>query len=337
MRTGIILALSLISLSVFAQIPNGYYDSANGLSGNSLKEALYNIIKDHEEFSYTSSSTDTWDILKESDQDPNNSNNVILIYSGESVNGPQEYNNNNGWTREHVWAKSRGDFGTSRGAGTDCHHLKPCSGSMNSTRSNRAFGEGGTEVFYDGYNTGNFKGTDYTYEPRDAVKGDVARMILYMAVRYEGENGEPDLELTESVYGSTDKQPIHGIKTTILKWHKEDPVDDFERRRNNVIYSYQKNRNPFIDHPEFVSQIWETNTSISDGVRAKNPIKWTVNGNVLNLESDQLMNRIELYDMTGQRIFTTSGLGANSFSVNTSRKGIVIVLIDNVKPFKVVL
>ena len=113
------LIIFLPSLILSAQIPTGYYDCALGLADGDLKYALNQIIDNHTEFSYTSSSIDVWDILKETDRDPNNSDNVILIYSGISINAAQEYNNANGWTREHVWAKSRGDFGTVTGPGTD--------------------------------------------------------------------------------------------------------------------------------------------------------------------------------------------------------------------------
>ena len=132
-------AVIFFTISVTAQIPNGYYDSALNLADDDLKYALNQIIDNHIEFPYTSQSVDTWDILKETDRDPDNSNNVILIYSGVSVNGPQEYNNGNGWTREHVWAKSRGDFGTSPGPGTDVHALRPLDNTTNSIRSNRGF------------------------------------------------------------------------------------------------------------------------------------------------------------------------------------------------------
>ena len=86
------------SLSI-GQIPSGYYNTAENKSDQALRLALHNIINDHIDYPYTSSFTDTWDILKVSDADPNNANNVILIYTGESVNGPQEYD---GWNREHV-------------------------------------------------------------------------------------------------------------------------------------------------------------------------------------------------------------------------------------------
>src|SRR5690554_8028710 len=128
--------LLLFSLqTLFAQIPPGYYTSVNGLGGDDLKAELNNIIKDHVKFPYTSNnSIDVWDIIIETDRDPNNPNNVILIYTGESVNGPQTYNNGSGWNREHVWAKSRGNFGTAQGPGTDVHHLRPSNISVNSAR-----------------------------------------------------------------------------------------------------------------------------------------------------------------------------------------------------------
>ena len=75
-------------------------------------------------------------------------------------------------------------------------------------------------------------------------------------VRYEGDSGEEDLEMTETILSSSSKSPLHGVRSTLLEWHELDPVDDFERNRNDVIYSYQGNRNPFIDHPELVDYIW---------------------------------------------------------------------------------
>ena len=95
----ILCAFSLIT-SLQAQVPNGYYNSAENKSDQDLRLALHNIIDEHIEFLYTSSSTDTWDILQESDQDPNNINNVLLIYTRESVDGSQEYNSGSGWNRE---------------------------------------------------------------------------------------------------------------------------------------------------------------------------------------------------------------------------------------------
>ncbi|MEP0985574.1 endonuclease [Ekhidna sp.] len=256
-----ILMLIVTSVSI-AQIPAGYYNAAQGKSGSELKTALNTIIKGHTEYPYSSSTTDTWDILKETDVDPNNPSNVIGLYSAFSMNAAAEYDGGNGWTREHVWAKSRGDFGTTPGAGTDVHHLRAEDASTNSARSNRNFDEA-TVQYVDG--SGQYSGptqsytggsSSFTWEPRDAVKGDVARMLFYMATRYEGEAGEPDLELTETLLGSGDKSPLHAKLSVLLLWHQQDPVDAYEQTRNDIIYGYQGNRNPFIDHPEYVDSIW---------------------------------------------------------------------------------
>ncbi|MCK5537279.1 MAG: endonuclease [Bacteroidales bacterium] len=246
--------------TLIAQVPDGYYTSANGINGTDLKTALYHIIKGHTEYPYTAGTTDVWDILKESDKDPNNSENVILLYTGLSVNAAQEYNSANGWTREHVWAKSRGSFTTDdEGAGTDAHNLRPENSATNTMRSNRWFAECSVEYSYNNVATGSYYSTtDWFWKPRDEVKGDVARMIFYMATRYEGENGEPDLEVIDYIPAEQyTNDPVHAKLSDLLLWHLEDPVDDFERNRNEVVYGYQNNRNPFIDHPEYVNSIWE--------------------------------------------------------------------------------
>ncbi|NOZ46475.1 MAG: T9SS type A sorting domain-containing protein, partial [Chlorobi bacterium] len=228
------------------QIPDGYYDNAEGLSGDALKSALHNIIKNHTELSYNALRDY---ILKASDEDPNNSNNVILLYTGRSQSKSSFGGDPNEWNREHVWAKSHGGFGNDPPAGTDAHHIRPSDVSVNSDRSSKDFDEGGTQH---SEATGCYY-TSNTWEPRDAVKGDVARMMFYMSVRYEGDNSEPDLELVNAVGTSG---PEFGNLATLLNWNEQDPVDEFESHRNEVIYSYQHNRNPFIDHPEYAALIW---------------------------------------------------------------------------------
>ncbi|GAB5417007.1 MAG: endonuclease I family protein [Crocinitomicaceae bacterium] len=261
------LLLLLLPLGCFSQIPQGYYDSAVGLTGDSLKTQLYQIIKDHTEFPYTSSATDVWDILKDTDKDTLNANNVILLYSGWSVDADQEYNNGNGWNREHVWAKSHGDFGTAIGPGTDVHALRPCDISVNSARSNRWFAECSTEYIDSDGATGSYSSSsEWVWKPREEVKGDVARMIFYMATRYEGENGEPDLQVIDYIPSNNNSTlPYHARLYDLLQWHLDDPVSDWEVNRNDIIYyGYQNNRNPFIDHPEFVTQIWTSSLSVEE-------------------------------------------------------------------------
>lgn len=222
-----------------------YYATAMGKTGDELKAALHSIIKGHTKLSYDQAR----EALKSTDEDPNNKNNVILLYTNRSQAKSTFGSSGDAWNREHVWAKSHGDFGTTMGAGTDIHHLRPTDASVNSSRGHLDFDNGGTahsectECRYD----------SDSWEPPNRVKGDIARMLMYMAVRYEG-NGEIDLELADKV--NTYPTPFHGKLSVLLEWNQLDPVDAFEMRRNDVIQSYQKNRNPFIDHPEWADMIW---------------------------------------------------------------------------------
>ncbi len=225
-----------------------YYAGAVGKSGSALRSSLHTIIsRDVTRLSYDQ----VWTALKATDQDPANSANVIEIYSGRSVPKSSQGGDPDDWNREHVWAKSHGDFGTSTGPGTDIHHLRPSDVSVNGARGNLDFDEGGSSVFQCG---GCARDGD-SFEPRDAVKGDVARMIFYMAIRYEGGDGFADLEPNDRVGNGS--APAMGRVSVLLRWNAEDPPDAFESRRNDVIFtSYQRNRNPFIDHPEWVDSIF---------------------------------------------------------------------------------
>jgi endonuclease I len=240
---------SSFTLTISDPASNNYYSGINGsLTGSALKAALNNLIKGHTTYSYDA----LWGLLRETDEDPNNSNNVILLYTGRS----QSKNSNGGgaddWNREHVWPQSHGDNGTSQGIGTDLHHLRPTDASVNSSRGNLDFDNGGsahseaTECRFD----------SDSWEPRDAVKGDVARMMFYMDVRYEGNDAYHDLELVDNIPSAPNNEPRLAKLSTLLQWHQQDPPDAFEMNRNDVIYSYQNNRNPFIDHPEWVAAIY---------------------------------------------------------------------------------
>ena len=330
--------LLFISNSVLSQIPAGYYNGTDGLSGSDLKNTLHNIIKNHTEFTYTSSGTDVWDILKQTDKDPDNSNNVIFIHTGWSVNAAQEYNGAKGWSREHVWAKSHGDFGTETGAGTDVHALRPCDISVNEARSNYDFANGG-EIYVDAGNdntsgTTLCKKTSNSWETRDAAKGDVARMIFYMSVRYEGENDEPDLELVDNVNSSPNKESFHGKVTDLIEWHINDPVDDWERNRNDIIYNdYQHNRNPFIDHPEFVEKIWPEIVNIKriekkiDLNIYPNPVKDTFYVDFLNSNLKPI--DIVLINIKGETIKKIKVTNDKvSILTNNLQKGIYLVKIN---------
>ncbi len=321
MKKFIVLFLLILGITGYAQIPAGYYDSAAGLTGEELKTALHNIIDNH--------TIKTYDeiryLLDETDRDPNNPNNLILLYKGTSVSNV--WDGGTTYNREHVWAKSHGDFGETPPAGSDLHHLRPTDPSVNSSRGEKDFDNGGTQ-----HPEATECNTDFdSWEPRPAVKGDIARMMFYMATRYEGDvAGELDLELVN--YTGT-SGPIFGKLGTLLEWNEQDPVDDFERNRNEVIYSYQHNRNPFIDHPEWVALIWngDYNNSPSISSIVKNPLYpgptqsvsvsasvTDSDGSVLSvklnwgLSSDNLNNTITMALSSGSTYVTTTDIPAQS-------------------------
>lgn len=227
-----------------------YYKGTEGLTGNMLRLAINDIIKDHRELPYR----DIWGVLAEAHRDPANPNNIVLLYSGRSQAVSRNSGNNNSdqdaWNREHVWAKSHG-LGRpgSGGPATDAHNLWPTDASINQSRGNKDFDNGGT-AHHEAPET-NSDGD--SWEPQQSVRGDVARTMFYMAARYDGAEGEPDLELVDFTNTSGS---AFGKLCTLLAWHIADPVSETENRRNSVIHRVQGNRNPFIDHPEWVVAIW---------------------------------------------------------------------------------
>lgn len=227
--------------------PGDYYAGTEGLTGAALEAALHDIISEQRRITYDQ----VWEALEDTDEDPSNPSNVILLYSGASQAKSTNGGGVDDWNREHVWAKSHGDFGEATGPGTDVHHLRPTDVTVNSTRGNKDFDEGGSPV---AQAPGSLTDAD-SFEPRDADKGDVARMILYMSVRYEGGDGFPDLEADDAVGASS--APRHGKLSVLLEWNAQDPPSEFERTRNEKIYeTWQGNRNPFVDHPEWADAIW---------------------------------------------------------------------------------
>jgi len=246
MKKTLILFIAILATSAMAMAQQtGYYNGTSGKDGDNLKTALHNIIKGHTPYSY----------YKQSDVDPDNPDNLILVYTGRSHDANDFGTGGDHINREHVWAKSHGNFTDWMPMYSDVHNLKPADASVNVARSNKDFDNGGvqhseaTECYY----------TDSTWEARDAVKGDIARIIFYMATRYEGDGGEIDLEVVD--WNNTYPNAQHGKLSTLLEWNLQDPPDEFERNRNNVIYSFQHNRNPFIDNPDFAQLIWGGETA----------------------------------------------------------------------------
>ncbi|MFK5891384.1 MAG: endonuclease [Flavobacteriaceae bacterium] len=236
--------------------PNGYYNSLNGLADVNLRQALQNIIANPSvvrEQTYA----DIIDILKEADQNPANSNQVWLLYTeqGRAKLDFQLTSSNVGkWNREHTFPRSLAGYNSLdllddvadgkdiywttnkdslRHGNSDAHALRAADGPENSARNNKNYG-----IEYNGP-TGTL----------GSFKGDVARSVLYMAVRYNG---------LEVVNGLSTKVGELGDLATLLTWHRNDPPDDYEMNRNNIVYTWQFNRNPFIDQPDLIEYIWGT-------------------------------------------------------------------------------
>lgn len=234
----------------------------NNLSAAEIKTKITDAIsQNHKNLSYS----EAWSALTQTDEDPTNTNNVILLYSGISLpkmsNGSAEQSTDpDNWNREHVWPKSHGFSSSGLEAYTDIHHLRPTDISINSSRGNLDFDNSDGPLPEAPAN--NFDAD--SFEPRDSVKGDVARMIFYMDTRYEGMDATPDLQVVDRL--TTVGEAALGRLCRLLEWNAVDPVDATEQNRNNRIYEYQGNRNPYIDHPEWVNLIFSAEAcSLDDG------------------------------------------------------------------------
>lgn len=259
--------------------PQTYYASVSGLQGNALKAALNDIIKNHTRYDY---SPCTWEILKQADEHPADPNSVIGIYTRRAIlktDRDQGGNTPDYWNREHVWPKGHGFPNSGQYAYTDTHMLRASDKSVNADRGNRDFASGGIQH---SECTGCYYTAD-TWEPPDAVKGDIARIMFYMVVRYEGSDSSstPDLELVDNTTASG--QPLMGELCELLQWHIDDPVSAAETGRNGVIYSWQGNRNPFIDHPEYALPIWGAECGIVIAEEEDNDIPFPLWMNLLLL------------------------------------------------------
>ena len=311
----------------------GYYNSLDGLADVQLRQALQEIIAAPGEIR-TQTYADVIDILKKADQNPANSNQVWLLYTeeGRAKLDFQTTSNSVGrWNREHTFPRSRGGFfsieeddiadginvfwetnaDSLRHGNSDAHALRATDGPENSARSNLHYGE--------------YVGPVGTL---GSFKGDVARSVLYMDIRYNGlqvVNGFPDIE------GQL------GDLTTLLNWHRNDLPDDFEMNRNNVVYTWQFNRNPLIDQPELVEylwgnkigQIWNVALDIDDVEALKvqiypNPTNSRIN--IIGIEGEYI---IDIFSIEGQKLATHKGKVETFFDLNLAN-GIYFLKISTV-------
>lgn len=294
-------------------IPAGYYDTLEGLSGNSLKQALQEIIA-NPAVVRAHSYGDIWEILKQADQNPANSNEVWMHYVEAPKAKLDQQVGSSGigkWVREHVFAQSRGGFssGTSStadginiwlptnandilSAHADAHHLHAEDGQENILKSNKDFG-----LDYNGP-----VGTQGKW------RGDVARALFYMAVRYNG------LSLVNGNPSDVTGNKIMGDLASLLTWNVTDARDDFEMNRNNYIYTWQMNRNPFVDYPNLADYIFGANYGQpwSATLSSENP---SVNSILVypNPTTDYIIvsglegnSKVEIYTITGQLVQETN-------------------------------
>ena len=274
----ILMSFLLIVLSISALVfidlntteaASSYYASTEGLTGTALLNELATITRTNHT-RYTSYD-DIKSMNPKSDPDPNNSSKLLDFYSRISVNAA--WDGGSTWNREHVWPQSLsgGLYGTS-GAGSDIHHIRPTISSINSKRGNMKFTDfdviGQTANEYK-YNSKLAAYTNNTYwEPLDNVKGDTARIVMYMYMHYSKEvsanasfGKAGSLSLTNIVYGKGGSKDA--ALQILLYWNKLDPVDTYESNRNEYCASVTGTRNPFIDYPEFADAIWSNGSSIN--------------------------------------------------------------------------
>lgn len=264
-----------------ADPPTGYYAAAAGKSGPPLVSALHGIIDGHTPLPYTRSgnsdwhdrqNVDVWEALVYTDaacpDEAPRCGLIRLLYLDETRHIDQANRGagaNDAWDREHVWPKSRGFPKKAQDGYTDLHHLRPADRNINGTHSNYGYDNGGKVVMdkrADGSKaptTARLDSANNSFEPPDRAKGQVARMIFYMAVRYgpgddAGDEKMPDLALRDE--NGRVKQAWIGDLCTLVSWNNMFGPTAFERRRNDRVMELQGNRNPFIDEPGWANLIW---------------------------------------------------------------------------------
>jgi endonuclease I len=276
----------------------GYYSRVNTSSASQLRCSLHATIRGHTAYPYSGGTTNAWTILEIADEDPNNSGRILDAYRNRSFAKVTEragtgtgivYNREHTWPNSLGFGSATGNLGLPHSPYTDTHMLYLTESVYNADRGNKPYanctqasgcservteannGSGGGSGAYPG-NSNWVKSPDGnggSFEVWGKRKGDMARAIMYMAIRYEGGThpttgqSEPDLELTDnrSLIVITSSSPAYmGLLSTLVAWHQADPPDAAERARNEVIYSFQGNRNPFIDHPEWGTSALFTST-----------------------------------------------------------------------------
>ncbi len=324
MKKTITLLLSLtLAFYAVAQAPSNYYNSANGLTGNQLKMALHNIIKGHTTISYSQIWNAFWSTDNKGDgivwdmySDVPGGTPAYVYHLGEDQCG-NYHGEGDCYNREHSWPQSW--FNSQTTPRTDLHHIFATDGQVNHDRAAYPFGEvrSASSTFTNGSKLGPSKTPGYTgtvFEPIDEYKGDFARALMYMSVRYYTEDGS---------WGSSDMTTKSEIKPwaiqLLLRWNEQDPVSQKEIDRNNAIYNdYQHNRNPFVDHPEYARMIWDPTWHVVEENQGTlhlfpNPIE---RGQTLHLSGNaHTFDAVAICDLCGRTLLKASGNAVGDFAV----------------------
>lgn len=316
----------------WSQIPPGYYDDAEGLTGDALRQALKDIIDDHTVVDNTA----IWFHFQQIDQKPNGE--VWDIYS-DAPGGTPPYTYNFGadqcgnydgegdcFNREHAFPQSWYDDAPPMS--TDLFHIYPTDGFVNGMRSNNPFGEVGIASFFsqNGSKLGNctFPGFNgIVFEPIDAYKGDLARSYFYMLTRYADQ-----VDGWESAMVQGDDLSVWS-KNLLLEWAEADPVSQKEVDRNEGIYAIQGNRNPYIDHPEFVIYVWDE-MSVGTEETAEQHFNIWVGNRTLHIQgnnSGQLS--VQITNSTGQVVYQEASTTADIRLPHSIVSGVYVVKVQS--------
>lgn len=345
MKKFLLLFFTLLNVAIFAQIP-AYYNNVNlTLTGQALKNELANkiTVTHTNEITYSQ----VWTTLEQTDLDPTNSNNVLLLYGYNDSDGNPITDRTRGktlqggnvgdWNREHTYAQSLANPSMTTSvpsAGTDAHHLRSSDVQMNGNRGNRLFAAG----------LGNAGNAGVNWYPGDEWKGDVARMMMYMYLRYGSQC------LPTGVGIGTIVPSDANMIGLFLQWNAEDTVSQYEKNRNNLLQGIQGNRNPFIDNPYLATVIWsgpiaQDNWGMTTSITSydfsnyfevyPNPAKEKVvvkfNDKQLNSASKQLF----VYSITGKLIqqFKNEEFNANQLEINLDKGLYLLTFKDNKTTF----
>lgn len=339
------ITILLLPYFISAQIPAGYYNSAQGLTGNNLKIALHNIIKNHTVISYAG----LWSAFPKTDKKANGK--VWDIYSSVTTGTPPyEYTfvtnqcgnyNSEGdcYNREHSWPQSW--FNATSGPDSDLFHIYPTDGKVNGVRANFPYGNV-TSASYTSLNGGKLgpctnAGYNLTvFEPINEYKGDLARTYFYMTTRYYAEDG------AWAITDATNKSDILPWQLNVLlQWHQQDPVSSKEIARNDSIYyKFQNNRNPFIDNPAWADSIWLSTTGIFERESIllsafsiyPNPAEKEIH--ILNHLSVAEIN-YSVVNLTGQTVVEDKSILNESIDINCSEWNAGIYFINIKSAFSV--